>query len=511
MNTMRGRRASTVLFAIAMGAMTTRASAQAAPPADPDADAKAASDAPKAEPPPKKEAPKAEPAKSDPPPPVPPTGFTFGSYGRMIAATDLRGRPGRSADVVAHGSRLDEGNYVEMELRRDDYFTVTKTATRLVATFAAASPVFHYNGDFDAKIAVRNFYIEGRNLGGSRLSLWAGSRMYRGDDVYLLDWWPLDSLNTLGGGARYDFTPDSSIALHMGMNQPGSSFFLQSVERALPLNQFGSTKVNYLDRQKMIGSLKGTHIFRVGETGGIKLSLYSELHGLPKGQRETAKQDNPEELPGDFGFVAGAQLGAFTGKRDTHVNIFFRYAGGLAAYGEFATPTELNAEKKAAGARDLVLALGANWEVGPFGLMLGAYARSFRNASPDLDFNDVDEAMVAVRPHFFFGELGGLALEGSVQVAQHGVMPVVDPTAGAPSAGGPLAARLIRFGVIPFVSPAGRGDYSRPQFRLIYLVTSRNQAARSLYAQDDVYSLRDIEHFFGFGAEWWFSSSSYFR
>jgi beta-xylosidase len=39
-------------------------------------------------------------------------------------------------------------------------------------------------------------------------------------------------------------------------------------------------------------------------------------------------------MPGDGGFVAGAQVGAFAGRRDTFVNLFFRYARGLAAYGD---------------------------------------------------------------------------------------------------------------------------------------------------------------------------------
>ena len=70
-------------------------------------------------------------------------------------------------------------------------------------------------------------------------------------------------------------------------------------------------------------------------------------------------------------------------------------------------------------------------------------------------------------------------------------------------------AALFRFGVMPFLSPAGRGDYSRPQFRVIYVVTSRNQAAKSLYPQNDLFSIHDIEHFLGFGVEWWFNSTSY--
>ena len=124
--------------------------------------------------------------------------FSFGSYGRVMAATDGQGRPGRNADLVAHGSRLDHGNYVELELRRDDHWAHGKT--RLVATMAFGHPVFHYNGEFDAQLALRNLYLEVNDLATSGLSLWAGSRMQRGDDIYLLDWWPLDNLNTFGGG-----------------------------------------------------------------------------------------------------------------------------------------------------------------------------------------------------------------------------------------------------------------------------------------------------------------------
>src|SRR6202012_2854295 len=113
----------------------------------------------------------------------PPTGFAFGSYGRMIAAGDLHGGPGRDSNIVAHGSRLDEGNYVELELRRDDYWNVAKTGTRPVATLAIASPVFHYTANFGIQMAVRNLYLETRGFGGSGLSGWAGSRMYRGDDI----------------------------------------------------------------------------------------------------------------------------------------------------------------------------------------------------------------------------------------------------------------------------------------------------------------------------------------
>ena len=44
--------------------------------------------------------------------------------------------------------------------------------------------------------------------------------MYRGDDIYLLDWWPLDNQNTIGGGASYDFKKtDTRVAAHVGMQR----------------------------------------------------------------------------------------------------------------------------------------------------------------------------------------------------------------------------------------------------------------------------------------------------
>ncbi len=442
-------------------------------------------------------------------PPRPPTGFAFGSYGRMIAAGDLHGGPGRDSNIVAHGSRLDEGNYVELELRRDDYWNVAKTGTRLVATLAIASPVFHYTGNFGIQMAVRNLYLETRGFGGSNLSVWAGSRMYRGDDIYLLDYWPLDNTNTLGGGARYDFTPNTYLAAHYGISQPTTDFFVQSVTESQPFNSPGAANALILNRQEIEGSLKLSHIIRVGETGGVKGVLYSELHQLPAGQYQLADGKTFETLPSDVGFVIGGQIGAFTGKRDTHVNLFVRYATGLAAYGDFTTPDQLAPDKTTNGAHELVVALGGNYEVGAFGLMLGAYVRSFRNASPTLNFEDVDEGIVALRPHVFFGELGGLAVEGSFQGQQRGVLRSAAGGTPGVTGSGALTPSLWRIGVIPFLTPAGRGDYSRPQFRLIYAVSSRNQDAKALYPQDDAYSIRSIEHFLGFGVEWWFNSTSY--
>lgn len=510
-----------------VGLMAAPALAQPAPPppdspvdAPPPEKPAVPVDAPKVAPPPAVDGPKVDAPKTtpdvevkapivEPPKATAPSGFAFGSYGRMIAGTDFKGAPGRDADIVAHGSRLDESNYVELELRRDDYWKKTDSTTRLVATLAVANPIFHYTGNFDVKLAIRNLYLESRDLGAKGLSVWAGSRMYRGDDIYLLDFWALDNLNTLGAGTRYDFTKNTYAALHMGFNEPNSPFYLQEVQRPNPLNQIGAESITVLNRQRFIGSAKVSHIIPVGDGAGIKAVAYAEVHQLSAGQRETQPRVF-ETLPSDGGFVVGAQVGAFTGDRDGHVNLFVRYAAGLAAYGEFASPNQLSVDHTTSGAHELLISLGGNWEKGPFGIMAGGYFRSFRNASTGLDYGDVDEGIFALRPQVFFGEIAGLAVEGSFQAQQRGVVTLADAASGQPaSTTGPFSASLWRFGVMPFLSPAGRGDYSRPQFRLIYALTSRSVGAMALYPLDDVYSIRRTEHFFGLGAEWWFNSSSY--
>lgn len=440
--------------------------------------------------------------------------FSFGSYGRVIAATDARGGPGRDADIVAHGSRLDESNYVELELRRDDEWAKTGASTRLVATLAIAHPVFHYDGEFDIDMAVRNLYLQTDDLGLDGLRVWAGSRMLRGDDIYLLDFWPLDNLNTLGAGVGFNYEQRSDFELHGGLSRPDTPFYHQSVDRPRPLNQLGATRVEVLNRQRFIGSLRASHIVNLGKDGaGVKGVAYGEMHQLPSGQRETEQLRVFEEVPSDDGYVIGGEISAFSGSRDTHVNLFVRYATGLAAYGQFATPGQLGLDRTTSGAHELLVAAGGNWELGPVGVMLGAYFRSFRDASDDLNFEDVDEGIVAARPHFFFGELGGVAVEGSYQVAQRGVLWSAQETTGeidtseAPT--GPHTGRLFRLGFVPFVSPAGRGDFSRPQLRFIWALTFRDEGAKAFYPQDDVFGLRDVEHFIGVGAEWWFNSSSY--
>src|SRR5262245_21314494 len=116
----------------------------------------------------------------------PPEGFDYGSYGRISAATDLEGGPGVGTNVVSHGSRLEENPYVELDV----YYahTAEEARWRVVASVALTGALQHFEGFAQqTQLQLRNLYLQVDGIGRPWLSVWAGSRMYRGDDIYLFD------------------------------------------------------------------------------------------------------------------------------------------------------------------------------------------------------------------------------------------------------------------------------------------------------------------------------------
>jgi hypothetical protein len=431
-------------------------------------------------------------------------GFSFGSYGRVNVASDLRGGSGRQANIVYYGTRIDLPTYAELQLERYDHFKVQgdDLRTNVVATLGIAGPLFHETGDFSANIAVRNLYVEAKGLWFSGFSAWVGSRMYRGDDIYLLNWWPLDNLNTVGGGVRLAFDTTSkeatSLALHVGLGRANDPFSFQERPSPAP-SGFGASTVITLDRPRMIVSAKLAHVELLGGgPGGFKGVLYAEQHSISSGTYVDA--DNvSQSLPTDSGTVIGAQLGAFTGVRDVFVNLFVRYATGIAAYGDKTVPTALAPDNSTRGAHEALAAIGANYETGPFAVLLGGYVRGFQDASgATYSVNTYNEGTIVVRPTVWPSRYAGVSVEGSYQFLS---------TAAFDAEGRAVGGRVFRLGVLPFITPFGRGSFTRPHLQLIYVATFRDAAAQRLYAPDDAFYSRSVEHFLGIGAEWWFNSS----
>jgi maltoporin len=434
-------------------------------------------------------------------------GFHFGSYGRVTAASDLTGRTGRQSGIVAFAPRIDQDDtYAEAELRRED--TLFGVDTRIVFTIAYGGPLFHSTGDFSTRIAIRNLYVEARNILAHGLSVWGGSRMVRGDDVYLMNFWPLDNLNMVGGGLGYDFEDKLEFRLQVGLGEPNNPYQQQQTLAPARIGFLPDT-VYILDRPRTVLSGRITWWpFGRFATTGMNARLYGEQHFLAAGDR-LRPDGSSEHLPEDSGYVLGGQVGGYLGEQHAFANLFFRYARGLGAYDPLGVPFRTGSVIQTGRAEEIRVALSANWEwrdnadIG-FGIQLGGWWRLFRDADPSV-FNRsaISEGAIAARPMVWLGDVSGVALDLSYQAMQTNAL---DERTGAGEGGG-----VFKLGIMPFLSPFGRGTYTRPQIRLVYVLTARDAGARSLYNDLDPRSAQPIEHFLGVSVEWWFSSSSYGR
>lgn len=435
--------------------------------------------------------------------------FEFGSYGRVQVGSDLRGGTGRGTNVVAFGPRLvDEQSYAELELRREDKWS-DKVSGRVVATLGLFPPFFHFTGKQAQAIGVRNLYAQGTY---DRVTMWAGSRMYRGDDIYLLNWWPLDNQNTVGGGVAtpiYRSAPEDgrsryeTIAqVHAGQQRLDNPYQYQQVPVVAPFG-FGTVDVTKLDRPRTIETLKLTQFVRsAAGASGFKAVLYGELHQLAAGSFRDALTNTDRSLPSDAGFLAGSQLTWFRGERDTFATLFLRHARGIAAYDPLAVPITFALDRTTGSASETQIAAAGNYENDYGAVTAAAYVRFFRDGSAaGTSTQKYDEGAVVVRPSVFLGEHFGIAVEGSHQQRR---LQVLDPNGD-----GPLVASVTKLGVLPYFSPAGKGSFKRPQIRLVYTASFRSAGARALYAAEDAFSQRKVEHFAGLVTEWWFNFSSY--
>lgn len=422
-----------------------------------------------------------------------------GSYGRVEAVTDLNGGGGDPITVTAHPGRIEEDPYLELDL---GWRTTTESGAEFLAliTPALSGDLFHYSGTFDASLAVRNLYAQARDIGVPGLGVWAGSRMYRGDDVYLLDFWPLDNLNTLGGGLFWQRS-GLDLGVHVGVNRLASSEWqYQSLQDVTP-GTVGASSVTTLDRQRTVGSLKASYAIPLG---GLHLRprLYGELHSLPAGSREV-EAGVVEDLPAERGVLAGGEVSLYGWEKQSYINVFYRHATGIAAVGELTVPTAGFALDGSVNAsREDLAALAFNEDLGVVSLAGGAYVRSWRDADANTtDPDDGVEWVVALRPGVYPTRFLAIAAEVSHEAA----FPAgLDPRTNAVE-----QPAITRLSLLPGVQ-LGRGSFARPNIHLRYTLALVNQDALDrLDEQDARRALGPVQHSVGIGAEWWIDSQGY--
>jgi hypothetical protein len=444
---------------------------------------------------------KAEPVKVEAPV-DPRLGFRFGSYGRVLAGTDLRGGKPEPATIVAHGPRIVEDSYLELDLSYG-LRTPRGRYLRPVITLAFDGTLFHDTGDFDAQPAIRNMYLEAEIA--SHVTAWVGSRMYRGDDIYLFDYWPLDDLNTVGGGIQYRAKP-LELAVHAGVNRLLNDFQFQQIDVANP--EQGATTVVQLNRQRLVASGSATYLLlHEPADPSIKLKVHGELHALPSGTRRLI-DGTLEDLPSDTGYLIGAQVGTFglsdNPKFRRHANLFVRYARGLSAFDELAPPTTFGTDLKTKRANELSFGASANWDHALGNVLFGALSRRFVDADGNTtDFDDGWEYAINARPLANLGNDFFAGADISYQARFPRGINAITQVAEDPA--------IFQIAPMLVFSPMGASSYDRPQLRLVYRAARFNQGARDLFVPDDPRAAHTWTHFLGFQAEWWFNSSTYNR
>ena len=428
------------------------------------------------------------------------SGFFAGSYGRANLGYDLQGGRGDALSVARRTTRHELGPYLELDLGWK-WRTAQDAKFKAVITPALTGDVFHYSGEWNAQLAIRNLYVEAEDfIPNVPLTMWAGARMYRGDDIYLLDFWPMDNLNTYGGGLMV--RPGAGeIALHVGANRlTGQDFQLQLQTVQVP-DQVDGVEVVVLDRQRVVSSLRGLYHFDVGGLT-LRTKLYGELHHLPEGVRQLQQGvGDPinQELPEDWGSLMGAQLSLWGWAEQSFVHLWARRASGLAAYGELAIPQGgLALDFSAAAAESWMVAAMANHETPRVGVMGALVAEWYHDADGiDLDFDDRFEFIGVVRPQVYIGRHLALGVEVS---HQH-----VRPNGANPRTGRVDVADLTKVALLPAVQ-LRRGGYSRPRIQFVYQASVLDNAAMAYFAPQDQRVQGRVNHFMGIGAEWWVNS-----
>ena len=332
-------------------------------------------------------------------------------------------------------TRIDEDSYAELELRREDTFVRRhheqgRLHARRSSRRSSTSPATRRRPSPSGTSTRRRTYGD--------LTMWVGSRMYRGDDIYLLDWWPLDNQNTVGGGVGVKVhgrptrrrSPRTSGMQRLD-RQPYQ--YEQIPGRSRPFDGSARPTSTVLDRPRTIETLKLTQLFRNTKRTpglrrpGFKAILYGEAQEISAGvyTDTTGRTVQTPAYPRDSGFLVGGELAYWTG-RARHVRPALRPLRRRArrlrparrahrrsrTTGRPAAPTRRSSRSAATGS-------GAC-----SGSSCGGYLRFFRDGDPSADdvSTSTTRARSSLRPQLFFGEHWGLAVEGSYQERRYAVL-----------------------------------------------------------------------------------------
>ena len=438
--------------------------------------------------------------------------FSLGSYGRAGIGYSLGAANSdypQSLNLNGMGSiggRFEENDY--FELASAMHFTPTiagkdSTKINVQARFAFYTTQGQLIGNVSNKsiggitTALPELFAEANNIMGSDWSVWIGARLFRGEDIHIIDHYYFDDHSGQGVGIKHKNTQFSVIFT-------GSIDTTSTLPPNFYLNIVNGTPTLGL-RNRYVSILEHTIMTNKGY-----LKLLGEFHRLPSGTTQNAA--TKYNYPADVGYVVGAKYyknipselpGSFNA-------ISARYGTGIANGGDggssrtyitYGGPNlETNSFKKAnslALTETFLWNLNKNYSLNGYAIYTKSRGASDSlNKAPDylgkqLLFNRKQDIALGARGTWYIKNWLHLLHEFDLAWRKDGTQNF---------------AQMTKFTIAPTLVPTSVRDvWARPHFRLVYSVAHYNK-----FAADNLYSpylaqsgTKSWGQYLGVKVEWW--------
>jgi maltoporin len=261
--------------------------------------------------------------------------FSFGTYGRAGIAYSL-GSPNsdypKSLNLNGMGSiggRFEENDYLELaaamhfkpKIAGKDS-TKINVQTRFAFYTTQGQLIGNVNNNSIGGIttAIPELYAEANNIMGSEWSVWLGARLFRGDDIHIIDHFYFDDHSGQGIGIKHKNTQFSVIFTgSIDTTSTLPPYFYLDIVNGTPTLALRNRYVSVLEHTLKVNS------------GYVK--LLGEFQRLPSGTTEDAT--TIYNYPADVGYVAGAKYYKNIRSKPGSFNaISVRYGTGIANGGD---------------------------------------------------------------------------------------------------------------------------------------------------------------------------------
>ena len=268
---------------------------------------------------------------------------SIGSYGRVGVDWSFvnGGSIGRRLNLNNMGSiggRLEEQDY--LEIAPAFHFKPkegSETSINAQVRFSLYSNSLSLFGNSSTSslggltLAVPEIFVEARNINGKDLTLWVGSRLYRGPDVHIADHFYFNDHSGQGFGIEYKKTRFATTFV-------SSTDTTSTVPPYFYLNIKTGTESAAL-RQRTV--FLAEQDFDIDDNN--KITLLGEYHRMADADSELEAENLPEDendiitnFPSDKGFVLGLRHNhTFSKMKSGSFNDFtIRYGSGIANGGD---------------------------------------------------------------------------------------------------------------------------------------------------------------------------------